>query len=308
MPALPAALTRVAAVQHALVTTAQCRRLGIAASTTGVWVRRGWLEWVQPHVLRVAGSPETFEQQLLGAVLGAGPGAAASHRAAAFLWGLVEEAPAEVVVPYRRNPRLRDVAVHRSRDGIAAVHRQGIPVTSPMRALVDLAAVEAEAVEDALDRGLAARLFTVASVESELAGLGRPGRTGGGRLRVVLQRRALGAAVPDGLLEPRFARLLRRHRLPAAVFQHPVRWRGRDFRIDFAYPAQRIAVEVDGYEKRSTPEAFQHDTERQTALATLGWTVLRFTWADVVDRPAYVASTLFTVLVERHPPAAVAAP
>ncbi|HET9441816.1 MAG TPA: DUF559 domain-containing protein [Acidimicrobiales bacterium] len=74
---------------------------------------------------------------------------------------------------------------------------------------------------------------------------------------------------------------------------------GPDFRIDFAYPDLGVAIEVDGYEKRATRAAFQHDTERQTALAALGWTVLRFTWHDVVRRPAYVAGTVEAVVVDR---------
>ncbi|HET9444290.1 MAG TPA: DUF559 domain-containing protein [Acidimicrobiales bacterium] len=296
MGAVPASVTRLAAGQFGLVTMDQCLAAGVRQSTLGGWVRRGWLVRVQPKVYRIAGAPVTFEQRLLAAVFAAGPRAAASHRAAAWLWGLVDDAPVEVVVPTGRSARLRSAVVHHTRDPIVLSRRRGIPTTTPMRALVDLGAVEDDAgrIEEALDRGLVAGLYPVAAVEWELARLARPGRRGAGRLQQVLDRRALDDRPPDGLLEPRFARLLRRHGLPPAAFQHGVAWRGRRYRIDFAYPDRSIAIEVDGYEKRSTREAFQADTERQTALAALGWTVLRVTWRDVVRRPAYVAATVAT--------------
>ena len=53
-----------------------------------------------------------------------------------------------------------------------------------------------------------------------------------------------------------------------------------------------MAIEVDGYEHHSSPEAFQRDRTRQNRLVALGWTVLRFTWDDVVKRPAMVAQTI----------------
>ncbi len=49
---------------------------------------------------------------------------------------------------------------------------------------------------------------------------------------------------------------------------------------------------MDGYAYHSSPEAFQRDRDRQNQLDALGWTVLRFTWHDVVHRPAAVAATI----------------
>jgi very-short-patch-repair endonuclease len=50
-----------------------------------------------------------------------------------------------------------------------------------------------------------------------------------------------------------------------------------------------LAIEVDGYGPHSSRRAFQSDRDRQNTLVGLGWTVLRFTWADVVKRPEHVA-------------------
>jgi very-short-patch-repair endonuclease len=143
-------------------------------------------------------------------------------------------------------------------------------------------------VEDALDRGLSTRLFRVPAVEGLLHDVARPGRRGCGVLRHVLDERALGAAAPDGLLEPRMARLLRDHDLPPAVFQHVVP--GTGYRVDFAYPDVRLAIEVDGYEVHGTPRAMAADHQRQNRLMIAGWHVIRFTWGQVVRQPAQVAA------------------
>lgn len=93
------------------------------------------------------------------------------------------------------------------------------------------------------------------------------------------------------------ARLLARHELPAATFQHVVRRSGRFVaRVDFAYSAIRLAVEVAGFGSHSSPRALQSDLDHQNALVELGWTVLRFTWNDVVRRPEAVAARVRRVV------------
>jgi hypothetical protein len=278
-----------AAAQQGVVTFGQLVTSGIAPSTIGGWVASGRLVRLHHGTFAVGGSPDTFERRCWAAVLGAGgPGAAAvSHLTAAYVWGLVEDEPAiHVVVRRGRTPALRGVVVHQTRDPFTVHRRNGIPVTSPLRAMVDLGAVARDrVVEDALDRGLAGRLFTVASVEWQLVEVARRGRRGVGPLRRVLDGRALGRDRPDGLLEPRFARLCLQYGLPSPVFQHAI---GRH-RVDFAYPDLMIAIEVDGYSAHGSPDAFQRDRERQNELVLAGWTVLRFTWADIVKRPREVA-------------------
>ena len=297
-----ALVAAVARAQHGLVTRRQLLELGVSEAVVQRWLATGRLEVVEAGVYRLAGSPRTWEQRLMAAVLAGGPDTAGSHRAAAHLWGLLDGSPppVEVTVHRTRLPRLRGALVHRSGDldPGAFSRRCGIPVTNPLRTLVDLGAVlPAAAVEDALDRALVARLVTVPAVDAAMHAVARRGRPGVGVLRRVLDERALAAQRPDGLLEPRMARLLRAEGLPPARFQHEV-LDGRRLvaRVDFAYPAARVAIEVDGWESRATPAGLQHDLDRQNALVALGWTVLRFTWADVVRRPARVAATIRRVL------------
>jgi very-short-patch-repair endonuclease len=39
-------------------------------------------------------------------------------------------------------------------------------------------------------------------------------------------------------------------------------------------------------------DRFRRDRSRQNALVTAGWTILRFTWADLTERPGYVVSAI----------------
>lgn len=115
-------------------------------------------------------------------------------------------------------------------------------------------------------------------------------------LKQVLDAHALAMEQPDSRLEIRMYSLLRSAGLPPARFQHWVLCRGEDYRIDFAYPDRMVAIEVDGFEKRSTPEAMQRDLDRQNDLVEAGWTVVRFTWHDIVRRPRRVATRIARVL------------
>jgi very-short-patch-repair endonuclease len=292
-----AKLAARAVEQHGVVDRRQALECGVTKSTLQRWVRAGRMEVVHAGVYRWPAAPVTWHQQLVAACLACGSGAVASHRAAASLWGLCPSTELiEVSVVRSSRPTPKGVLVHRSRDLVSghATLRHGVPVTNPLRTMVDLGAVERRwTVEDALDRGLVAKRFTVAAVEWMLHAVARPGRRGCGVLREVLDDRALGTARPDGLLEPRMARLLRDHGIPPARFQYPVP--EARARVDFAYPALRLALEVDGYEVHGTPRAMTADHERQRRLVASGWTVVRFTWHDVVRRPGEVAADLRAV-------------
>jgi very-short-patch-repair endonuclease len=302
-PSKTSVLDRIGRVQHGLGTRDQLLVI-LGPDVLQRWITAGRLEVVFPSVYRFAGAPPSPHQLLLAAVLGAGKGALASHRSAAWLWSLLPEralpVEPEITVPSPRRPKLPGVIVHRSLDlhDERPSRRVGIPVTNPLLTILHLGAVVGdELVEDAIDLGLVNRLFTIDGLHAVHHRFGRSGRNGAGTLRRILDQRALGSNRPDGLLAPRMARLLRACGLPEAVFQHEVRLNGASYFIDFAYPDVRLAIEVDGYETHSSPRALQRDLDRQNDLIAAGWTVLRFTWTDVVRRPAHVARRIRDQLV-----------
>ncbi|MGQ0777944.1 MAG: endonuclease domain-containing protein [Pseudonocardiales bacterium] len=70
-----------------------------------------------------------------------------------------------------------------------------------------------------------------------------------------------------------------------------------NYLIDVAFPAQRVAIEVDGWAWHMTPDRFIRDRQRQNAIVNLGWTVLRFTWHDLSERPEAVINEIRTTLL-----------
>jgi very-short-patch-repair endonuclease len=293
-------LRELAARQYSAFSAEQAGTCSVSADVLFRAARGGRVIRLHAGVYAFAGSPETWERSVLAACLAAGKGAVASHRAAARVWGLLGASDdiLEITVPRQRKPRLHGVTIHRSSDldaGQTTV-RHRIPVTNPLRTMVDLGAVvPPEAVEDALDAGLAwPSLFSIAAVEATLEHLARHGRSGAGVLRRVLHERALGDAVSDSELERRMAELLRRAGLPAAVFHHVVCTPAGVFlaEVDFAYPEIKLAIEVDGFGAHGTPRAMAKDFVRQNGLVPYGWRVLRFTWRQVTRQPEMVAKAI----------------
>ncbi|EYR61826.1 hypothetical protein N866_15780 [Actinotalea ferrariae CF5-4] len=62
-------------------------------------------------------------------------------------------------------------------------------------------------------------------------------------------------------------------------------------RVDVLFPAARVVVEVDGYAYHARA-AFQADRTKQNRLVAAGYTVLRFTWSDLTDRPDQVIRSI----------------
>ncbi len=85
-------------------------------------------------------------------------------------------------------------------------------------------------------------------------------------------------------LEAKFAFLWRALRGPALEreyrFAPPRRWR-----FDFAHPASRVAIELEGgvwnRGRHNRPLGFIADCEKYTAAALAGWTVVRLTEGQI---------------------------
>ena len=303
------ALVRARAeVQHGAVARWQLIEGGASRHAIAWAVTCGDLLQVAPEVYVVSGSPRSWRQRLMVAVLDAGPGACVSHRAAAILLGIARRDMPEVVEitsPRTRTQRLERVIVHRPLDLVYerdVVVIDGIPCTGAPRTLVDLGVSESWIeVWDAIERAIQADLVTHRGCEWMLTTLSRQGRHGCGKFRRALDERAIRMKAPQkGLLEPRMAGVARRYRLPAYEYQHDLFGDG-SVMIDFAWPAERVAVEVKGLKERTNPKKLTADFEREHRLAAAGWIVLSFTWHQVVRRPKYVADTILRVLGARKP-------
>jgi very-short-patch-repair endonuclease len=275
------AIGRFGSRQHGLVTTDQVLESSTRHELNHL-VATGRLEPVRRGVYRCAGAPETWHQHLLAACLAAGDPAVASFRAAAALWELpgFDTDVLEITVAGRHNPRLADVLVHQTNvwgPDHTARHRR-IPVTSVARTLCDLTALVwpwrvGRLVNDAERRGLA----TPRQILRVFRSLETKGRRRSTVMRAVLADRTDGVRPGGSEREVDVAKLLLRAQLPRPVQQHRVRIGRRVIRLDFAYPALKIAIEYDGWKPHRTRLAFDTDRARDNELEIRGWLVLRFT-------------------------------
>src|SRR5688572_8491233 len=97
------ALHRLFSAQHSLITREQALDRGLPSHVIQYRVASGRWERIHDGVYRLAGSVATTAQEVMAATLAAGPGAAASHRAAAALRGWpIEGRWIEITVPERR--------------------------------------------------------------------------------------------------------------------------------------------------------------------------------------------------------------
>jgi hypothetical protein len=273
---------KIAAEQHGLITLAQAGDAGISEGQVRRRLRTG--EWRRLHrgVFAVAGTPAVWEQKVLGAVMVAGPGAVASHLCAAALHEFpdsVRDQP-EVTARPGTNPKVRGLRIHRPAllpdHDIRNVGR--VPVTSFARTLVDCTGrLSLGQIARALDAGLVRRQVTVWSVERSLLPLGQaPGRHPS-KLWTLLAERGSDASKAESRPEIRMARVLVAGGLPKPVLQHWVRVGGENFRLDFAYPDAKVAIEYDGWDAHRSRGAFDADRRRDRSLQLAGWVVLRVT-------------------------------
>lgn len=291
-------LDTYAQAHHGLISWAAAKRLKVSRATWYRAQRSGLFEPLHPNVARLWGSPVTFEQRALAAVWAAGEDAMASHRTAAALWGVERPAddPLDVILPSRLRHSLPEgIIIHRPRDSkeLRSFKRNGVPVTSPMRMLLDLGAVDAAAVLPAMEALLSTRVVSVKAVYSFLVRHAKRGRHGVSALRVALEELMITDRPSDSDLERVFARLLADHGLPPAEFHAVV----EGFEVDFLITGTRIIIECEGWVSHGLDrEQFEFDRMRAAVLAAAGYVIVPVTWRAANDTPATVAKRLGDVV------------
>jgi very-short-patch-repair endonuclease len=280
-----------------VVTRAQLRELGLSDDAIEYRVRRGRLYPVHRGVYAVGRPQLTRLGALNAAVLTSGPGAALSHESAVELLGIRRRrrGDIEVTVPNARRAR-PGISLHRRALPEADLTtRHGMPVTGPVRTLLDLAARllgrELEALVNEADK-----LDLVDPEELRGALELRAGHRGIASLRRLLQRDTF--ALTDSELERRFLLVARRAGLPPPLTQQ----RLNGFRVDFFWPDLGLVVETDGLRYHRTPAQQARDRRRDQAHAAAGLTPLRFTHHQVAHEAQSVETTLRAVV--RRPPRA----
>jgi very-short-patch-repair endonuclease len=291
-------LTTAAAEHHGLVTMAVATNNGLSRATWFRAVKDGRLILVHRGVARLPAFPSTPEQTIAAAVLATAPGSMASHRSAARLFGIPRPAddPIEVIVGRRnRSPDIDGVIVHRPRDlgDLTAVKRSGIPTTNVLRLLCDLGAVDPAAVSAAVGHVVSARLASPVALRRAIDRHSRRGRHGVPAFRAALEEWVIDGLPADSVLEVAMRRLFERYRLPP--FEFHARIAGLE--VDFRIVGAPVVLECDGWEFHAKTRAQQaRDAERDATLAEAGFVVIRFTYHQIVRRPAEQARRITGVL------------
>jgi hypothetical protein len=294
------AIAALAGRQHGVIARRQLLELGIGRDAIGYRVRHGRLHPIHRGVYAVGHPVLSREATWLAAVLAAGEGAVLSHRSAAALWGIrYTDTPwIDVSAPHQ----------HRSRGNMAIHHvvlpsdevtsRNRIPVTTPPRTLLDLAAVLTPTqLERAINEAEVRRLGDPLPLAALVARY--PRRRGVPAVRRLLEAHQVGRHITRSELEIRFLAVLDAHGLVRPQTNAMVHLPGTSHEVDCLWPAQKVTVELDSYDIHTTRAAFERDRARDRALQAAGYAVLRLTWRQLHREADAIARQLAPLLDRR---------
>ncbi|MBJ7287900.1 DUF559 domain-containing protein [Williamsia sp.] len=283
-----AQLRTLLAGHDGVVTRSQALDVGLSSSAIGRLVDSGTWTRVGNGVYFATDRDMSHRARMRIACARAGTRSVLSGASAAW-WHRIEPRPPRtitVTTPRTRHATelpgmqilLRDL---RSED---VVERANLRVTSVPLTVLDAAAVTGSKVLDsALLRGQV-------SLEQLIAAHRRyPGRRGATASERMLNAAASGARSEA---ERILVRLLRGSGISGWVANQTV----CGYPVDVMFAEQKVIVEIDGMAFHSDAEAFQHDRTRQNVLVANGWTILRFTWADLTDRPHHVVAQIRAIV------------
>jgi len=287
-------VAELAEKQHAVVAHRQLTGLGLSTSSIHDWVRNGRLHRVHQGAYAVGHRRISREGRWMAAVLACGPTALLSHRDAAALWGLMRPGlhAGTDVTTARRCRRRPGIVLHRSR----RIHeedrttRDGIPVTSTARTLLDLAeAVRPWRLARAIEEADRHHLFDLRAVDRLIA-------RSRGRRGLKPLNAAINAYRPPSFtrseLERRFIDLCRRAGLPRPAANLWI----AGGEADMSWPERRLVVELDTTAHHQTEAAFERDRARDATLQLAGFRVLRVTDRRLERAPGEVVRAVRTLL------------
>jgi very-short-patch-repair endonuclease/predicted transcriptional regulator of viral defense system len=287
-------IAELAREQHGVVARRQLMEAGLSTTEIGGRLRQGRLHQLHRGVYLVGhGVPPAYARDM-AALLACGEGAVLSHRSAAATWDFLPypaAAPAWVTVPPERTAARPGIRIHRANvPGGDLRHRERIPLTSPPRTILDLAAVLGS--ED-LERLIAEACYRGLASERELRDqLERnPGKRGNATLRIVLDLPG-GPARTRSPAERQMLRLLRR----AGFTGYELNRRIHGFEVDVLWRELNFAVEIDGYQAHSGRLAFERDRLKVAVLKARGLDVMPVTPRQLRDDPDGVVARLLRAL------------
>jgi very-short-patch-repair endonuclease len=283
-------VAEIAGAQRGLITRSQLSAVGIGEGSVRHRVAKGTLHAVFRSVFAVGSPSHAPLGAETAALLHAGDDTVISHDSAAALWGLTDF-PSFVAITLMGR-RVRDqpgLHVHRvpALDVRDLRLRDGLPVTSPARTLIDCASHPN--IDRLLNEARALKLAKDAELEAAMDRC--PRRKGVAALRALL------AAEQDtGFTRSKAERILRRLVREAELERPITNTYVERVEVDAYWPRLKLVVEFDGHQYHGTYQAFQRDRAKTNKLIAAGYLVLRFTWAQLTKRPMLVLATIARTL------------
>lgn len=289
-----ASLAALATKQDGVVGHRQLLRLGFSRASVQRLVAGKHLHALHHGVYAVGHSSVSVRGRWIAALLAGGPGAVLSHATAAAVWDLRDGVGPVIHVTTARSRGRRDgIRFHQVRKAHPEdwTRRNGLPVTSVARVLLDLAAESSLAQLGRLvERAERLRLFDAVAIQRVLS------RAGGHRGRRPLGEVVAGQSGPPpdtrSELERRFLELCIHGGLARPALNVTV----AGFEVDALWPMERVVVELDGFEVHRTREAFERDRARDAVLQTLDYKVLRFTDRRLKCQPEAVLAGIRSLI------------
>lgn len=292
------AIAALARAQCGLWSRRQALEAGATPQLVSRRLRAGRWVWLAPGVYGLPGWPDSWHRRLWLAHLAVGPASVISHESAAALHGFALFRPGPVVLTVvhgdheRRAPWTVRQSTDLHADHVALV--DGLPVTTPVRTLFDLAAVTSKArLARAVDEAHVSGICGVEELRVLYEALRRRGKRGIKALGLVIASRGDGYVPPESVLERRLLKVLREGGLPEPVRQFPLPWRCTgEGRADLAYPAARVLVEADGRRWHTRMDQMADDRRRDREALNHGWRTYRFVWEEITKQPDLVSATV----------------
>lgn len=271
--------------QDGVITRPQALECGLSSSAIDRRLQSGRWRRCGPGVYFADDRPFTTAARIRAGVWSYGPDAVASGLAAAWWHQLTTSTPnsIEVTVPRNSSGRPHRGTRVRRRDLFPTdvVEHRGLLVTG--LALTTL--------EAAARRGGGPKVMdTALQRHTELPQLWRAQLRNSGRYGSPAARRMLQAA--ESGARSQAERILVQLLRDAGITGWVANYRLAGYKVDVAFPDMKVAIEADGWAFHSGPDEFEGDRVRQNQIVLLGWTVLRFTWLDLITTPDRVVAEI----------------
>jgi very-short-patch-repair endonuclease len=275
--------------QEGVVHRDQLLEVGMTRHVITRMRRRGELHRVFGCVYAVGHRNLSLTGRLTAALLHAGPHAALAYWTALHWWGLLEVPRSEIhVVTSTRARPAEGLVVHHRHEVHRAVHRN-LAVTPVARTIRDVSPqLTVGWLRKIIAEAEYRRILDLPALEAEV---GR-GRAGTKKVQTALKLHQPRLAKTHSELERAFLRLLERHGLPMPQVNHLE----SRMRVDMVWPDRKVAVELDGHDGHRTPAQLNRDHRRDLELRARGYTVLRYTYDQVMRSSELVIADLCRAL------------